>query len=108
MEREIKLSMEILYHSKEKCLVMSGGDPNSPSWEEYVNEYREEYRTHFYLIKEALEKAGHIGETGEGMQRLGITFKFSDGEHWSFSWRGWGDLMQAIVNKREGYMKYYM
>ena len=25
----------------------------------------------------------------------------------SFTWRAWGDLMQAIVDKKEGYMSYY-
>ena len=38
----------------------------------------------------------------------GWVFKFSDNKVWGFSWKGWGDFMQSIVDKREGYMKYYM
>lgn len=38
-----------------------------------------------------------------------ILFSFSDGSKpIGFSWRAWGDLMDAIVGKKEGYMTYYM
>lgn len=103
-----KLTVEILYHSDEEAHIFIGGDSRNLSWEEYLDEFKEEFKPHARLLKEALEKAGHIGKTGETQQNLGITFKFSDGQHWSYTWRGWGDMMQAVVNKREGYMAYYM
>lgn len=84
-----------------------GGDSRNLSWNEYVAEFNKEYMPHARLLKKELKKSGHIGMTGSQMQDLGISFKFSDGQHWTFSLRGWGDLMQAIVNKREGYMAYY-
>lgn len=105
---ESKLTVEILYNSDEEAHIFSGGDSRNLSWEEYLDEFKEDFKPHVRLLKEALEKAGHIGVTGEGQQNLGITFKFSDGQHWGYTWRGWGDMMQAIVNKREGYMRYYM
>lgn len=103
-----KLTVEILYHSDKEAHIFIGGDNRNLSWEEYLDEFKEEFKPHVRLLKEALVKAGHIGVTGEGQQNLGITFKFSDGQHWSYTWRGWGDMMQAVVNKREGYMAYYM
>jgi len=105
---ESNLSVEILYNSKEKSGFISGGDSLNPSWDEYLDRFDDKFVPHFKLIKQVLEKSNHIGDTGEDQQNLGISFKFSDGNHFSFTWRGWGDLMQAIVNKREGYMKYYM
>lgn len=111
-EKEIKennkLTVDILLNSKEEAKVVMGGDSRNPSWEEYLNDFKEGFQPHFILIKEALEKSEYMGITGEDKQKLGISFKFSDGQHWTFSWRAWGDLMQAIVNKKEGYMKYYM
>lgn len=103
-----KLTVEILYNSDEETNVFMGGDSRNLSWEEYVDEFRDEFKPHIRLLKDALDKAGHIGLIGEEQQNLGITFKFSDGQHWSYTWRGWGDLMQAVVDKREGYMAYYM
>jgi hypothetical protein len=108
MEEQKKLTVEILYNSNKEAHIFIGGDDSNPSWEEYIDSFKNEYKPHLRLLKEALEKAGHIGITGQQQQELGITFMFSNGEHWSYTWRAWGDLMQAIVNKREGYMRYYM
>ena len=85
-----------------------GGDNSNPTWEEYVNDLKDEYKPHFEMIKKAIIDNGWIGMTGEQQQDERISFKFSDGTHFGFSWRAWGDLMQAIVNKKEGYMTYYM
>lgn len=85
-----------------------GGDSSNPSWDEYVEGYKEEYREHIKLIRKAIEENGWVGYTGEDQERENIQFRFSDGSLWGFSWRAWGDLMQAIVNKKEGYMAYYM
>lgn len=106
--KENELLVEILYHSDKDYQVISGGNSENLSWAEYLDLYKDEFRQYFVLIKEAIQQAGLIGETGEQMQNLGISFLFSNGQHWAFTWRGWGDLMQSIVDNKEGYMKYYM
>lgn len=84
-----------------------GGMPTNPSWDEYLDDYKEEFKPHLLLIKESIEKLGWVGETAD--HRANDTcFVFSDKIAISFSWRAWGDLMSAIVGKKEGYMAYYM
>lgn len=105
-------SLEVkIVTSKDKSLeeiVISGGDNNNPTWHDYLKGFKKKYRPHMLLIREAIRENGYIGITGEQMQEKNLAFEFSDGTLFSFTWRGWGDLMQAIVNKREGYMTYYM
>lgn len=84
-----------------------GGINNPPSWKEYISDYPKELRPKFLLIKDAIKKLGWIGKTGEEISN-NYCFIFSDGVSIGFSWRAWGDLMSALINKREGYMKYYM
>ena len=83
-----------------------GGDSSNPTWEEYLEDYKDEYKPHVLLIKKSIEENEMIGYKGEDADDL--YFKFSDGHIWGFTWRAWGDLMQSIVNKKEGYMAYYM
>lgn len=88
--------------------VIFGGMSECPSWDEYLEiDYFKKYKAHLELIKRAIEKLHWIGETAENKANKWC-FVFSDGVALSFSWRGWGDLMSAIVDKREGYMTYYM
>ena len=84
-----------------------GGDSSNPNWEEYLNSFKDQYKPHILLIKKSIEENRLIGENASHYANE-ICFKFSDGECWSFTWRAWGDLMQAIVNKKEGYMAYYI
>ena len=78
-EKKIKkLTVKILFHSKDDCEVFLGGDNSNPSWEEYLNKYKGKYRKHFELIKEAIRENALIGITGETQQDMGITFKISD------------------------------
>jgi hypothetical protein len=104
------LSLEIVTHyvqaDGEDYSPMLGGDDSNPSWEEYLNDYKEEFKPHILLLKKSIEENDLVGYTGQDADDL--YFKFSDGNVMGFSWRGWGDLMQAIVNKNEGYMAYYM
>jgi len=86
--------------------IFLGGDDRNPTWEEYLNDFKEEYKSHVELLRKAIEENHLIGTTGQ--EASDLTFQFSDGETWGYSWRGWGDLMQAIVGKKEGYMAYYM
>lgn len=86
---------------------ISGGDDKNPTWDEYKSDYKEYFHPHLELLKKAIIELGWIGKTGEDISNYYL-FKFSTGEMISFSWRAWGDLMQAIVDKKEGYMAYYM
>lgn len=101
------LELIITQNEVEEYEVMSGGDSSNPSWEEYLSNYKDEFKPHVILLKEAIEKIGWIGEKAESICNY-TWFVFSDGQKWGFTWRAWGDLMQAIVNKNEGYMTYYM
>lgn len=106
IEGNTPLKLEIVYN--EEGYAIMGGDGSNPTWEEYLLGFKEEFWPHLEMIKTAIKENGLLGITGEEKQDRGISFKFSDGTHFGFSWRAWGDLMQAIVNKKEGYMKYYM
>ena len=110
VSNENGLSLEILkyYDPKEgdNYIPFMGGDSRNPSWDEYLADFKDEYKPHVLLLKKGIQENGMIGYTGQDANE--IVFKFSDGEMWGFTWRAWGDLMQAIVNKREGYMAYYM
>lgn len=105
---EAGLSLEIIKgHPEDKePEIFIGGDSSNPSWDEYLSKYRAEYQGHIMLMKQAIIENGLLGYTGQDAQEF--YFQFSDGELWGFSWRAWGDLMSAIVDKREGYMAYYM
>jgi len=91
----------------DSCVIISGGNPSNPDWDEYLSEYKKEWQPYILAIKECIEKDKLVGTTGSEMANDHY-FLFSDGKSIAFTWRGWGDLMQAIVNKREGYMQYYM
>lgn len=88
-------------------IVMGGIDP-PPSWDEYLADYKDEFKPHILAIRDAIEQGGLLGICGDDQDARAIAFRTSDGYHWSFSWRAWGDLMQAIKDEREGYMAYYM
>ena len=93
--------------SPPECHIQLGGDSSNPTWDEYVNQWVEEWQPHCRLIRKAIKEGCFIGETGESFADDHY-FKFSDGSSIAFTWRAWGDLMQAIANRREGYMAYYM
>lgn len=100
--------VEILedFTEETEVIPLLGGREDNPTWEEYLSEIKNEYIPHFEVMKEKIEKENLIGSTGQEMNDVG--FLFSDGKGICFSWRGWGDFMQAIIGKREGYMAYYM
>ena len=81
-----------------KNQVLMGGDMSNPSWKKY----REGYDARFHPSRSV-----HYKMTG-GDRANDWYFEFSDGSQWGFSWRAWGDLMQAVENKNKGYMEYYM
>lgn len=92
---------------KELDWNIMGGDDRNLTWEEYLSEVEDKYQEHFTAIKECIEKSEFYKATGETFCNTHY-FEFSDGITCAFSWRAWGDLMQAIVGEKEGYMAYYM
>lgn len=106
----MKLTVQIKQgdpRTSDKNWMIMGGDNNNPTWGEYLEDVMPEYQQHFTLIREAIESSEWMRATGEQFCNEHY-FEFSDGVTATFSWRAWGDLMQAIVGEREGYMTYYM
>lgn len=96
-----------LDYDDEKYIVVLGGDSNNPTWEEYRDHWAEGQRPYIDGIRKAIEDANLIGVKASSYCNDHY-FEFEDGTVFTFSWRAWGDLMQAIVGEREGYMAYYM
>jgi hypothetical protein len=90
-----------------------GGMPTNPTWDEYVADITQHRglvgvdREHLELVRVYILSHNLLGKVASEVANE-TGFHFSDGVELHFSWRGWGDLMQAIVGKREGYMAYYM
>jgi len=104
---EKKLTVRMIEgETPEDCNIIRGGYDPAPDWEEYVEEIVPEWKEYVEILKQYILKKNLLGMTGE-MQR-DMYFLFSDGVSLAFTFRAFADLMQAIVNKREGYCKYYM
>ncbi len=102
-EMEIKHGQEA-----EGINILMGGDVSNPTWEEYIDHFKDEYQPNIRGVRKALEEANMIGAVA-GNYCNDTWFQSKKGDFAiSFTWRAWGDMMQAIVNKREGYMTYYM
>lgn len=91
----------------ENNLTMFGGDTSNPTWDEYLSMFKPEWPERFEAVRECVEREG-LTDTCADEFCNDNQFRISDGSRVSFSWRGWGDLLQAIAGKREGYMRYYM
>jgi hypothetical protein len=104
-----KLTVEVVQEQKDENIsILMGGYDSNPTWEEYLDLFNDEARPRLELIKEYIEKSDWIYKITAEYFCNDNHFRFSDGKEISFTWRAWGDLMQAIVGKREGYMAYYM
>ena len=87
--------------------ILGGIDlENPPDWQGYLDYFIPEVHPRLELLKQYVIDNGLLGSTGEAMNDH--AFKFSDGIIYGFTWRAWGDFMQAVVNKQEGYMTYYI
>lgn len=86
--------------------VILGGDSSNPSWDRYLDKWDKDWHGHFVALKDWI--ASSEWHLSTGRDQNDHTFKFSDGHMFAFSMRAWGDFMQAIVGKNEGYMQYYM
>lgn len=104
---DLTVKIEIGDDTPENCHIEMGGDSSNPTWEEYISDYRDEWQKYIKLIRKAIEDSGLLGIKADNFCNNHY-FQFSDGESIAFTWRAWGDIMQAIIGKREGYMKYYM
>ena len=106
------MKAEIRYDNPKKTInagyyVIMGGMSSNPTWEEYIREISDEFKPHFEAIRKAIEYADLEGKCADEIAN-NVHFRCEDGIEFGFSWRAWGDLMQAIVGKQEGYMEYYM
>ena len=87
--------------------IIMGGNTNNPTWNEYIDGFKLKARPYLRGLRQLIEESGLIGKTGQETEAM--YFQSEDGNFKiAYTWRAWGDLMQAIVGKREGYMKYYM
>lgn len=107
IKNENGLELTITTENTKEYMPISGGKQIPCDWEEYLQNYKPEYHQHLELLKKAISEIGWIGETAENICNY-YDFVFSDGVIFGFTWRAWGDLMDAIVGKKEGYMAYYM
>ena len=104
---ETKLVAEIVCgESPEDCHVLMGGDPLNPTWEDYLAGFKEEWQPRIQAIKETIIQENKFVSAAYFCNDN--YFKLSDGTSIAFTWRAWGDLLQAIENKQEGYLKWYM
>ncbi len=85
---------------------LMGGDLMNPTWREYLDDFSSEWRAVMIAIARCVRKSWCWKITAN--KCCTIWFETDDGHTLKFSWRAWGDFMQALVNKREGYMTYYM
>jgi len=84
---------------------IKGGSNLTPNWSEYVYFLQKDLRPHLILIRKVIEEKNWVGKSGEEIANY-WNFFFNDGQVLGFSLNGWGDLMQSIVGKREGFRKY--
>lgn len=91
----------------EQQVVVSGGRSDNPTLEEYINELSDEWKPKIQVLADFIKNSEYYKMTADRFCNDNH-FRFSDGREIAFTWRGWGDFMQAVVNEREGYMAYYM
>ena len=91
----------------EKYHIQLGGDRSNPTWDEYFQQFYPEWQTYIEGIRECLLASDLMGKCANEIDNDNLHFVAEDGHTFAFSARAWGDLMQAIVGRREGYMAYY-
>jgi len=106
-ELTLKISNQIIDESEiDYIKSISGVNTFHPSWDEYLDLMPIELTVHLHLLKKGIIALGWYGKTASEITDK-WNFYFSDGKVINFTNRGWGDLMSAIINKREGYEAYY-
>lgn len=94
------------YNYKYKQILVSGGDLSKPIWSEYIESYPKTIQPYVLEIRKVIEHNNWHSKTGEDMNMT--LFEFLDGVTFVFTWRAWGDLIQALHYQREGFYKHYM
>lgn len=84
---------------------LGGFDP-APDWEEYLAQYDGQLHPYLEVAKIwALSLREWPGASDFAAENF---LEFSDGVGMVFSWRSFGDFLQAVAGKREGYLEYYI
>ena len=83
-----------------------GGFEPAPSWDEYVAEFGDSLAPQLEAARTWLMARGEPYPSASEWCNDHF-LRFSDGITISFTWRAWGDFVQAVVGKREGYVTYY-
>jgi hypothetical protein len=86
--------------------IISGGLGYNPTLNHYILRFTERLQPHLWVLAKYIRKSVFYKACAYQCCN-DIYFEFSDGTKLAFSWRGWGDFMQAIVGEREGYMMHY-
>jgi len=84
-----------------------GGDKRNPTWGEYIEKWPDHEREEIEAIRSAVEASAFRRSTAANFCN-GHFFELSNGHTVRFTWRAWGDLIQAMEGKREGYLAYYI
>ena len=101
---------QVVYAEEIYCMkgtTLWGGMSDPPSWDEYL-EVHDVPVEHMRAIRNAIIDEGLVNTTAENICNDIVLSIPADLVYYGFTWRGWGDLIQAIHDKREGYMEYYM
>ncbi len=90
----------------DKAFYPLGGFDPPPDWDEYVAEYHENLRPYLETARQwLLAKDEWPGASDFAACEFLL---FSDGIGMVFSWRAFGDFLQAVAGRREGYLEYYL
>jgi len=90
----------------QNSLFAHGGFDPAPDWDEYLAQCSNKYLPYILTAKEWVEaQDAWIG--GSEFAACNYLY-FSDGVGLMFSWRAWGDFLQAVAGRREGYTDYYL
>lgn len=102
---EVRIGKPTMDFVLPQLVIISGYNPSNPTWNDYVEQTEPEYRPHILLIKESIKANKLLGKTASKCAN-NIAFEFSDGTKIQFTWRAWADLMQSIIDLRQGYEIY--
>jgi len=86
--------------------IVSGGLDDPPTWDGYLDFMPLDLGPYLSGIRKAIEDGGLVGTLACDFCNEHY-WQADDGVRIVFTWRAWGDLMQAIIGKCQGYWSYY-
>jgi hypothetical protein len=86
-------------------ISLSGGLLDAPTWADYVERFAPHAQIAVTMARAWIEAAELVGLHGDEFQDW--EFALPHDMRLGFTQRAWGDFMQAIVGRREGYQAYY-